>query len=372
MLYSERKKPTKAIRIRKPGFLGETNEDDGEDDAQNNSDMTDLLNVPVSSPQKRKPGRKPKDPAEKKSSKKTKAPREPVQPKYKYVKRAKQKELVQENGHTKDDGNSISVSVQGTKRKHTTVKPAVKKAKTNAGKKMQVKFTRNPKQTRVDANSQLSVTSHGMLHEAVADSNLVRVHLPQNVNVSANERTAIPGLVNGPLNVDMRQVIQGGKCLMYCDDVVVMRDLSSSQEIFGLGVNQIKTETFIEPVEPFSENQVFHTGAIVNSVHPVLLTQNPIGPHQHSIPLPTAITGPYTVNDIGDTVIDDRIAMLRVGRTERTDATENDEVAGNADMDTRGEMMTKGAGTLLIREASTDKEVMQLDYSIVKDEPSDE
>lgn len=369
LLYSERKKPTKAMRIRKPGFLGETNENDAQDNVQNGSDMTDLLNVPVPSPQKRKPTRKTKDPAEKKSIQKTKARMEPVQPKYKYVKRAKQKKLFEEKGHTEENGNTNSSSVQGTKRKQTTDKPAVKKAKTTAGKKMQVKFTRNPKQTRVDPNNQLSVTSHGMLHEAVADSNLIRVHLPRNINVSANERLAIPGLGNGPLNVDMRQVVQGGKCLMYCDDVVVMKDLSSSQEIFGLGVNQIKTETFIEPVEPFSENQVFHTGAIVNPVHPILLTQNPVGPIQHSIPLPTGITGPHTINDMGDTVTDDQIAMLGGGVMERTDTSENNEVTGNADKNTRE--VTQQTGTLLIREASTDKEVMQLDYSIVKNEPND-
>ena len=368
LLYSERKKPTKAMRIRKPGFLNETNENDGQGDIQNNSDQADLLNVPVAPPQKRKPGRKPKDLTEKKSNKKTKAPIEPVQPKFKYVKRAKQKKPVNEN---EDNGNTVSGSVQGTKRKQTTEKPAVKKSKTNSGKKMQVKFTRNPKQTSVNTNNQLHVSSQRMLHETVAGSNLVRVHLPQNVN----EISGIPGLMTGQIpGVDMRQVMQGGKCLMYCDDVVVMKDLNSSQEIFGLGINQIKTETFIEPVEPFSENQVFNTGAIINSVHPVLLTQNPVAPSQHSIPVPTGITGPHIVNNVDDNVIDDRIAMLREGGREGVGTGGNDEVlvTVNASVDTNGEMVTQQAGTLMIREASTDKEVMQLDYSIVKNEPSDE
>ena len=375
LLYSERKKPTKAVRIRKPGFLGETNDNNGQEDVSNvqgNSEMTDLLNVPVESPQKRKPGRKPKDPSEKKLKKKTKARTEPVQPKYKYVKRSQQKKQTQENGHAKDNQNTISDSVKTTKRKNTAQTPGVKKAKTNAGKKVQVKFTRNPKQTKVNANSQLSVSSRGMLHEAVAGSNLVRVHLPQSVRVSDNERIAIPGILNqqqaGPFNVDMRQVIQGGKCLMYCDDVVVMKDLSSSQEIFGLGVNQIKSETFIEPVEPFSENQVFNTGAIVNPVHPILLTQNPVS-------LGTGISEPDTVTDMSDTINDDRIAMLRAEGVRSSEISENlqneDEVAENAVVDMRDEMVNKHAGTLLIKEASTDREVMQLDYSIVKEEPGD-
>ena len=426
LLYSERKATTKDLSVRKPAFIDKSR---GKvmDDFESNKHVVKRdkkKSADVSAPLlKRKRGRKPKEAQEKKRKINTKPKYEPVKPKLKYVKRSQQKKNDLEKSDLQEDIEPAlhglhEFNLEGPSKKtnkesennivKTRVRPYVpgeaKKAMKNRKKiqnMMKVKISKAPQQTRVDPNNSLSFSSAGMLHEAVTNSQIVRVHLPQNVHKTGDEQISFPDSFcqqTNPGHIDIRHVVEGGKSLMYCDDVAVMRDLNSSQEILGLSVDQIKSETFIEPVEPFSVNPVFKTGQVVNPVHPILLTQSSFGNRLVSTtvgmdiseapmgqsnlnsersPSPSQFQG---LNSNSDTTVV-RGGSANVNGLELDANGRNREQNNHVDTEITKSLIVSGTdrnvngehiGRLSVQESDTDKEVMQLDYSIVKNEPEDE
>ena len=388
-LYSEkRKKNVTNVSVRKPSFLDSTDDDhisteetellefDKRDSDMNLKEKVKTPVIPSVLPQgNKKRGRKPKPTEEKPTKHNSKAQYEPVKPKYKYVKRAQQKKMLLESSNNeaeKDSGPASTTSnihgnekelsredrspKMGKSEQSEVSKALLKKLKgtkanktsKNTTKKEQKVKNKIPRKPVQKSNNRFSISSAGMLHEETNDSQFVMVYPPQDIDKRNNhEQISLPASLTKnmePSNLNVKQIIEGGKSLMYCDDVAVMKDLHSCQEVFGLSINQIKSETFIEPVEPFSMNQVFKTGTVVNPVHPILLTQSSVrnqGPlSQDSDSRSNTDEMDFGVNEESREPQEDRAGYIR----ER----------------------------ISIQESTTDKEVMQLDYSIVKQEPEED
>ena len=385
-LYSDkRRKNATNVSVRKPSFLDSTDDDhisteetqllefDKKDSDMNLKEKVKTPVIPSVLPQgNKKRGRKPKPTEEKPTKHNSKDQYEPVKPKYKYVKRAQQKKMLLESSNNEAKkgsgpasttsnihGNEKELSREdrspkmGKSDESEVAKALLKKLKgtkaiktskitTKKEQKEKIKIPRKPVKK---SNNRFSISSAGMLHEETNDSQFVMVYPPQDKDKRNNhERISLPGSLTKnmePTNLNVKQIIEGGKSLMYCDDVAVMKDLHSCQEVFGLSINQIKSETFIEPVEPFSMNQVFKTGTVINPVHPILLTQSSVRNQgslsQDSDSRSNTDEMDFGVNEESREPLEDRAGYIR----ER----------------------------ISIQESTTDKEVMQLDYSIVKQEP---
>ena len=417
LLYSEKwKKTASQINIRKPSLFGNVGgnsfnegtqilEQVGVSQTEIKKDNVDPSALPQG--KKRKRGRKPKAFVEKeKQIAKTKY--EPVKPKFKYVKRSQQKKILLENSSKECANSAKTLSTlfdnerkqsRGNSVKPKVVKGSVKHSKrgkgnkacknmTKKGNKVRIKIARKPVQR---ANNKFNNSSSTVLHEEVANNQFVTICPPPDIgNTCTDEHISFPDSLrqnNGLGNVSVKHVIEGGKSLMYCDDVAVMKDVSSCQEVFGLSIDQIKSETFVELVEPFSVNQIFNTGTVVNPVHPILLTQSPVAQQVIQPPAGMSIIDAparINLNNLG-------LPNLSVYPTEnqnievcksrgiaaeelRVNANVERSSPQNIDFGIDGptqEDRIVVQGRVIIQESGTDKEVMQLDYGVVKQEPED-